>query len=95
MQIELDGNNNKFFRFKNVRVSVKHSKGPDQDWEGTGRYLQILAYRNAAQQGTYPGPQIPIKSNLADEEILAVIWATLHATACLQQEAKTLAGRLT
>lgn len=72
MRVEVDSNGNKFFRFKNVRVSVKHSKGTEKDWDGTGRYLQILAYRDAAQSNTFPGPQIPITdNNLSDEEILA------------------------
>jgi hypothetical protein len=82
MQIQVDGNNNKFFSFKNVRVSVKHPKEAGKDWEwgdGTGRYLQILAYRDATSTTTFPGPQIPIEAGLSDEQVLAIAWGMLNA----------------
>jgi hypothetical protein len=79
MHIEVDSNNNKFFRFKNVRVSVKHAKEVGKDWEGVGRYLQILAYRDASMTTTFPGPQIPIETELSDEVILATTWGLLNA----------------
>jgi hypothetical protein len=80
MQILPDSNGNKYFKHSNVRVSVKHANRPPvpgKDWEGTGRYVQILAYRDASCTGTFPGPQIPIENNLTDEEILAIIWSGL------------------
>lgn len=79
MQILVDSNNNKFFRFKNVRVSVKHTNEVGKDWSFTGRYLQQLAFRDATQTTTFPGPQIPIASNLSDEAILAIVWAALNS----------------
>ena len=80
MQLQVDGNNNKFFRFKNVRVSVKHAKEQGKDWDSTGRYLQILAYRDATSTTTFPGPQIPIEDkDLSDEEILVQVYRTLKS----------------
>ena len=79
MQIQVDSNNNKFFQFKNVRVSVKHTNEVEKDFAGTGRCLQILAYRDDTMSRTYPGPQIPIESELSDEQILAVAWGMLNA----------------
>jgi hypothetical protein len=78
MQILPDSNGNKYFRFNNVRVSVKHAD-PGKDWDGTRRYLQILAYRDATSTTTFPGPQIPITSKHTDEEILAMFWAGLNS----------------
>jgi hypothetical protein len=77
MQFNVDNNGNKFFQFKNVRVSVKHAKA-EKDWEGTKRYLQILAYRDSTRTGTFPGPQIPIDdTRLDDEEVLISVWHVL------------------
>jgi hypothetical protein len=82
MQVRTDSNNNKFFSFKNVRVSVKHTKEAAKDWEfatGNSRYLQILAYRDHTSTTTFPGPQIPIESDLSDEQVLTITWGMLNA----------------
>jgi hypothetical protein len=65
--------------FKNVRVEVVHRSG-DKDWEGTGRYLSIRAYKNATNTGVpHMGPDIPITSELSDAEIERLTIAMLDA----------------
>ena len=68
------------FDYKNVRVSVVTRTG-DKDWAGTGRYLSIRAYRGRAKFGNaiFPGPDLPITSNMSDAEIERIAQLMLQA----------------
>ena len=67
--------------FKNTAIEVVHRQG-DKDWDKTGRYLSIRAYKNGQDFGPlHMGPDIPIESELSDLEIERIVSALLAAVA--------------
>jgi hypothetical protein len=58
--VQTDPKGRPYFDFKNIKVTlVSNVVDPEKAWAGD-RYLQILTYRGAERNQTYPGPQIPI-----------------------------------
>lgn len=81
LSILIDNNGNKYFQFKNVRVSIKHAPGA-KDWDGAGRYLQILTYRDSTRSMTYPGPQIPIGPGTLPDDMLLTLFHAMLVLGC-------------
>lgn len=90
MQIHTDQHGRKYFDYDIVRVWVVHPE-PEQDWEGTGRYLQIRAFVDGSTTGaTKMGPRIPIRNSKTDEQILQIVHAMLEL-ACAPDVTATVA----
>jgi len=77
--IEIDGSGQPFIRFENVRITI--SKRPaDKDWEGVDRYLTIRAYRDNTTNHVLMGPDIPIRNDRSDADILMAAYMMLKLT---------------
>jgi hypothetical protein len=65
-----------YTRVENIRVTIARRDG-DKDWAGTKRYLKIQAYRDGTTDQLHPGPDLPIRNQRSEEEILAATEALL------------------